>query len=115
MMRPMLHNCSLKSATGKSINPFAGKLNIDLRFIDKWKNATKKISVEFHILAKDNDLNNILLGLNFIYPFVSEIRLNNSIIIVKLDKYNYIIPLIKENHRITFRAKESFSSGVGIV
>ena len=58
-MRPMLHNCSLKSTTGRSFNPFAGKINLDLRFLDKQKKATKKVSVEFHILAKENDLNNI--------------------------------------------------------
>ena len=86
-----------------------------MRFFDKQKKTTKKVSVEFHILDKENDLNSILLGLNFLVPFVSEIWLNNHIIKVKLDKYNHVIPLVEENHKITFREKEAFSAGAGIV
>ena len=98
-IRPMLHNCSLKSATGKSINPFIGKIDLDVRFIDKRGKTSKKVPIEFHVLSKDNNLDNILLGLNFLFPFVSEIKLNSSFINVKIDKYSYSVPLIKENHR----------------
>ena len=70
---PMLQNCSLKSATGKSYNPFSGRIILELCFIDKFKRTTKKIPVQFHVLAKENELECLLLGLNFLMPHLSEI------------------------------------------
>ena len=65
MIRPMMHSCSLKSATGRALNPFVGKIDLCLKFVDKWKKTSKKILVEFHVLEKDNELQTILLGLIF--------------------------------------------------
>ena len=62
MIRPMMHSCSLKSATGRALNPFVGKIDLCLKFVDKWKKTSKKILVEFHVLEKDNELQTILLG-----------------------------------------------------
>ena len=65
MIRPMMHSCSLKSATGRALIPFVGKIDLCLKFVDKWKKTSKKILVEFHVLEKDNELQTILLGLIF--------------------------------------------------
>ena len=65
-MLPMLQNCSLKSATGRSYDPFSGRISQELRFIDRHKRTTKKIPVEFHVLEKKNELECLLLGLNFL-------------------------------------------------
>ena len=56
MIRPMIHRCSLKSATGRALNPFVGKIDLCLRFIDKGRKTSKKVSIEVHVLAKDNEL-----------------------------------------------------------
>ena len=82
----MIHSCSLKSATGRALNPFVGKIDLCLRFIDKGRKTSKKVLIEFHVLEKDNALQNILLGLNFLVPHVSEIKLINNFIHVNIDK-----------------------------
>ena len=93
---PMLQNCSLKSATGKSYNPFSGRIILELRFIDKFKRTTKKIPVEFHVLSKENELECLLLGLNFLMPHVSEICLGKYQIKLIVNKSLHVIPLNNE-------------------
>ena len=61
MIRPMIHNCSLKSATGRALNPFVGKVDLCLRFVDKGRKTSKKGFIEFYVLSKDSELHNILL------------------------------------------------------
>ena len=51
MIRPIIHSCSLKSATGRALNPFVGKIDLCLRFIDKGRKTSKKVLIEFHGLT----------------------------------------------------------------
>ena len=95
----MLQNCSLKSATGKSFNPFSGRIILELRFIDKFKRTTKKIPVEFHVLAKENELECLLLGLNFLMPHVSEILLSKHQIII--NRSLHVVPLNNDSKKIS--------------
>ena len=54
---PMLQNCSLKSATGKSYNPFSGRIILELCFIDKFKRTTKKFQWNFMSLQRKMNWN----------------------------------------------------------
>ena len=62
---PLAQPCSLKSATGRSFNPFKGKTVLSLRFVDTKGKLTRKTDIEFHVLQKSSQLEGILLGLNF--------------------------------------------------
>ena len=63
---PLSQPCSLKSATGRSMNPFKGKILLAIRFVDKQGKLTRKMEVEFHVLQNSSQLEGILLGLNFL-------------------------------------------------
>ena len=41
--------------------------------------------------------------------------MNSNFIHVNIDKYRYSVPLLEENHKVIFKAKESFTAGVGIL
>ena len=112
---PMTQNCSLKSATGKSYNPFSGKIILQLRFIDKFKRTTRQFSVDFHVLSKENELTCLLLGLNFLMPYVHEICLGKYLIKILINKSLHIIPLYNERQKLVFKAKEHFKAGIGII
>ena len=73
------------------------------------------MSVEVHVLDKENELGCILLGLKFLVPHISEFFLDNCLIKVKINKCNHVIPLIEENQKLTFRAKEAFEAGAGLL
>ena len=71
--------------------------------------------MEFHDLEKENELECLLLGLNFLLPNVSEIWLGKHQIKLKINKLFHIIRLNKDNQKLIFRAKESFEVGACLI
>merc|ERR1712189_162111 len=67
---PLSGPCSLKSATGRMMNPFKGKISLNLRFYTMRNTLTRNVKTEFHVLENSSQLENLLLGLNFklIFP-----------------------------------------------
>ena len=116
MITPMKTPCSLKLATGKTSNPFKGKIKLDLRFIDIKGQLTKKAEVEFHVLKQSSEINSLLLGLNFLIPVMSEIKFVTSIVNMKIDKRFYNVPFIQEDStNIFFMATDDFTAGSGLL
>ena len=67
---PLSGPCSLKSATGRMMNPFKGKINLNLRFYTMRNTLTRNVKTEFHVLENSSQLENLFLGLNFILSLI---------------------------------------------
>ena len=113
---PLAQPCSLKSATGRSFNPFKGKTVLSLCFVDTKGKLTKKADIEFHVLQKSSQLESILLGLNFLVPALSEIKFKDMTISLRIDRMFYKIPFINEEcAKVYFVATDDFQSGAGMI
>ena len=113
---PLSTPCSLKSATGRAVNPFKGKITLAIRFCDKQGKLTRKIMVEFHVLENSSQLEGILLGLNFLIPALSEIEFKHMSMSLKIEKRFYKIPLVDDNcKKIYFSATEDVMAGSNMI
>ena len=61
-------------------------------------------------------MNSLLLGLNFLIPSMSEIKLVSNLVNMIIDKRKYCVPLIGEDSaNILFIANEDFTAGFGLL
>ena len=68
------------------MNPFKGKINLSLRFCTMQNKLTRNVITEFHVLEDSAQLENLLLGLNFIIPSVAVIEFKFMTMCLKLEK-----------------------------
>ena len=113
---PLSGPCSLKSATGRMMNPFKGKISLNLRFYTMRNTLTRNVKTEFHVLENSSQLENLLLGLNFIIPTAAVIEFRYMTLCLKLEKKFHKLSLVDEsNKKIYFYATEDGTAGVNTI
>ena len=113
---PLTIPCSLKSATGRMMNPFKGKIKLGLRFCTLQNKLTRNIVTEFHVLEDSAQLENLLLGLNFLIPSVSVIEFKFMTMSLRLEKRFYKLALVDEScKKIYFSATEDGAAGSNMI
>ena len=113
---PLSVPCSLKSATGRMMNPFKGKITLNLRFCTMQNRLTRNVKTEFHVLENSAQLENLLLGLNFIIPSAAVIEFKYMTMCLKFGKRFHKLTLLDESKmKVYFYATEDGAAGTNMV